>query len=57
MSLASQLSDNLTLEEKLALIDKAMTDEDFKKDFNKSNGRPLDTPVDPMDALQCEGCQ
>jgi len=49
--------DDLPLDEKLALIDKLMNDKEFQADFNKANGRPIDTPIDPMDALQCEGCQ
>lgn len=44
---------DMTLEEKLAAIDKAM--QDSAADFNKSN--PSAAPIDPMDALHCEGCQ
>lgn len=49
--------DNLTLEEKLNLIDKIMNDKEYLQNVNKALGRPLDTPVDPQDALNCEGCQ
>lgn len=49
--------DNLTLEEKLELIDKMMNDKDYLDSVNKSMGRPIGTPVDPQDALNCEGCQ
>lgn len=49
------INDEMTLEQKLAAIDTAMSTQ--RADFNKTNGRPADTPVDPMDALMCEGCQ
>lgn len=55
--LAEQLKEEMSLEDKLALIDKAMNDKKFQENFNAANGRALDTPVDPMDALLCEGCQ
>lgn len=47
----------MTLEEKLEAINRAMNDDEFKADFNRKNGRPLNTPIDPQDALMCEGCQ
>lgn len=50
-------ADDLTLEEKLDLIDKMMNDKDYLDSVNKSLGRPIGTPVDPQDALNCEGCQ
>lgn len=46
-------TEGMTLEEKLAAIDKAMKDN--ADEFNKSN--PSAAPIDPMDALYCEGCQ
>lgn len=49
--------ENLSLEEKLELIDKMMNDKDYLDSVNKSMGRPMGTPVDPQDALNCEGCQ
>ena len=51
------LNDDMTLEEKMAAIDKAMNDQQVKEDFNRKNGRPLDAPVDPSDLTMCEGCQ
>lgn len=51
------LNDDMTLEEKMAAIDKAMNDPQVKEDFNRKNGRPLDAPVDPSDLTMCEGCQ
>jgi hypothetical protein len=49
--------ENLSLEDKLELIDKMMNDKDYLDSVNKSMGRPIGTPVDPQDALNCEGCQ
>lgn len=49
--------EDLTLEEKLELIDKTMNDPEFIANVNRNLGRPLDTPIDPQDALNCEGCQ
>ena len=49
--------DSLTLEEKLELIDNMMNDKEYLDTINKSMGRPIGTPVDPQDALNCEGCQ
>ena len=49
------LTDDMTLEQKLAAIDAAM--KGGAEEFNKSNGRGVSAPVDPMDDLMCEGCQ
>ena len=45
--------EGMTLDEKLEAINKAM--ENNAIEFNKSN--PSAAPIDPMDALHCEGCQ
>lgn len=56
--LINQLNDNdLTLEEKLAAIDKLMNDEEAKKKYRQIKGLAPNAPVDPMDMLHCEGCQ
>ena len=49
------ISDNMTLEEKLEAIDKAMMEAQF--DFNKKNGRELTAPIDPSSLLICDGCE
>jgi len=46
------LSEDMTLEQKLEAIDKAMAE--FEAKHKTSNP---DTPFDPQDLLQCEGCQ
>lgn len=55
MNASTIINDNMSLEEKLAAIDKAVIEN--QKEFNIKNGRPSDAPVDPSDALMCEGCQ
>lgn len=45
----------MSLEEKLAAIDKAV--KEGQAEFNRKNGRPIDTPIDPADLTQCDGCQ
>lgn len=54
---ASQIiSDDMTLEEKLAAIDSAMAAVQLQAQDSakQSNGS---APVDPATALMCEGCQ
>ena len=55
LSTASSILDkpNMTLEEKLAAIDAAMAN--AAAEHNRAN--PTAAPIDPMDALHCEGCQ
>jgi len=51
------ISEEMTLEEKLAAIDKLMNDEEAKKKYRQIKGLAPNAPVDPMDMLHCEGCQ
>lgn len=57
MNANNVITDEMSLEEKLAAIDAAMNDTQVKEDFNRRNGRALDAPVDPSDLTMCEGCQ
>jgi len=51
------LNDELTLDEKLALIDQAMADREAEaRDFAENTGQTY-VPPDPADAFACEGCQ
>lgn len=52
---ANILSDDMTLEQKLAAIDAAMST--GAREFNQRHGRAADAPVDPSDLTMCEGCQ
>ena len=55
MNANNVINDDMTLDEKLAAIDAAM--KTGAVEFNKNNGRPIDTPVDPADLTMCESCQ
>lgn len=55
MNANSIISDEMSLEEKLAAIDAAMVT--GAVDFNKRNGREPDAPVDPANLTICEGCE
>jgi hypothetical protein len=53
----SIISDDMTLEEKLAAIDKAMQNaQEMANDEAASTGG-IAAPIDPQDFLMCEGCQ
>jgi len=49
------IKEDMTLEEKLAAIDAAMSGAQVK--FNKDNGRSADAPVDPSMLTICDGCE
>ena len=49
------LTDDMTLEEKLAAIDAAM--QQAQQKFNEDNGRDPQAPVDPSLLTICEGCE
>lgn len=53
MNATSILNEEMTLDEKLAAIDKAM--ELAQVEVRKSN--PNAAPLDPADLTMCEGCQ
>lgn len=55
MNANSIVTDDMTLEEKLAAIDAAM--QTGAVEFNKKNGRALNAPVDPADLTICDGCE
>ena len=58
MANANQIiSDDMTLEEKLAAIDLAMANaQEMANEEAVSNGG-VAAPIDPQDFLMCEGCQ
>jgi hypothetical protein len=49
------LTDDMTLEEKLSAIDKAM--QAAQAQFNEDNGREASAPVDPSLLTICDGCE
>lgn len=57
MNSTAILKDEMTLDEKLAAIDAAMkAAQDAATQTAKATGKIL-APLDPADALSCEGCQ
>ena len=57
MNASTIISDEMTLEEKLAAIDAAMANAQAQADDDaKANGSTA-APLDPADLTMCEGCQ
>lgn len=54
MNASAIISDEMTLEEKLAAIDLAM--QNAQTEFNEKNGR-TDAPLDPSLLTICDGCE
>ena len=53
MNASAVITDDMTLEEKLAAIDAAMQ----TAQINHQKANPGAAPLDPADLTQCEGCQ
>ena len=51
------ISDNMTLEEKLAAIDAAMKQQQEKADEQASAQGRVSAPVDPSSLTICDGCE
>ena len=57
MNASTIISDEMTLEEKLAAIDKAMANaQEQANEEAQANGH-IAAPLDPADLTMCEGCQ
>jgi hypothetical protein len=57
MNASTIISDNMTLEEKLAAIDQAMANAQAQANDEAANNGMSAVPLDPQDLLMCEGCQ
>jgi hypothetical protein len=58
MANASQIiNDDMTLEEKLAAIEKAMANAQEMANEEAASKGTAAAPIDPQDFLMCEGCQ
>lgn len=57
MNASQIISDEMTLEEKLAAIDTAMKNAQEQANEEAAQTGNLAAPVDPQDLLMCEGCQ
>jgi hypothetical protein len=51
------ISDDMTLEEKLAAIDQAMANAQQQANDEATTNGGVAAPVDPQEFLMCEGCQ
>lgn len=57
MNASTIISDNMTLEEKLAAIDAAMANAQAQADDDAKANGSVAAPLDPADLTMCEGCQ
>lgn len=58
MNASQIISDDMTLEEKLAAIDQAMAAMmGQSKQVTNDDGTVTNVPLDPADLTMCEGCQ
>lgn len=57
MNASTIISDNMTLEEKLAAIDQAMANAQAQANEEAASNGMSAAPLDPQDLLMCEGCQ
>lgn len=58
MNASQIITEDMTLEEKLAAIDAAMANAQAQaQQAADDNGTPLDAPLDPADLTMCLGCQ
>ena len=57
MNASTIISDNMTLEEKLAAIDQAMANAQAQANEDAASQGMTAAPLDPQDLLMCEGCQ
>jgi hypothetical protein len=51
------LTDDMTLEEKLAAIDQAMKNAQDQANEEAAQNGTVAAPLDPADLTMCEGCQ
>lgn len=57
MNASTIISDDMTLEEKLAAIDQAMANAQAQANEDAASNGMVAAPLDPQDLLMCEGCQ
>ena len=51
------ITDEMTLEEKLAAIDRAMKNAQEQAQAEAKNRGEICAPIDPADLTMCDGCQ
>ncbi|MEO8691169.1 MAG: hypothetical protein ABI397_00110 [Candidatus Saccharimonas sp.] len=50
------ITDDMTLEEKLSIIEQAIANAQAEAAESSANGQ-ISAPIDPADLTMCEGCQ
>lgn len=57
MNASTIINDDMTLEEKLEAIEKAMLNAQAQADEDAAKSGTVAAPLDPADLTMCEGCQ
>ena len=57
MNASTIISDDMTLEEKLAAIEQAMKNAQEQANEEAAQNGQVAAPIDPADLTMCEGCQ
>jgi hypothetical protein len=57
MNASQIINDNMTLEEKLEAIDRAMANAQTQANDDAAARGQVAAPLDPADLTMCEGCQ
>lgn len=58
MNASEIITEDMTLEEKLSAIDKAMKNAQAQAEAQaKAKGEKVFAPIDPADLTMCDGCQ
>jgi hypothetical protein len=57
MNASTIINDDMTLEEKLEAIDKAMANAQAQANEEAAANGQIAAPLDPADLTMCEGCQ
>lgn len=57
MQISPQLNDDMTLDEKLAVLDRALANAQAEADARAAERGLMPTPIDPAELTMCDGCQ
>jgi hypothetical protein len=57
MQISNQLTDDMSLEEKLAILDRALANAQSEANARAAEYGLAAAPIDPADLTMCDGCQ
>jgi hypothetical protein len=57
MQISGQFNDDMTLEEKLAILDRALASAQAQADERAVEQGRAAAPIDPAELTMCDGCQ